>query len=363
MNIPNKFAAHVFLALTPLCSYSAENVGWHLGDPIPERAAPAAIGTIQIAPGPHQVVVAVIDSGVFVSHPSLEGSLLAGYDMISNESNIRGSRSSNAAPDDRDAKCGNKLVSSTFRTHGTEVASLISANGRDGMAGVNPNAKVVPIRVFGACGMNISDMIDALNWAAGFKIPNLPVNPNPARIINISISGGNKNCSAQLQQTIDRIIAKNIFVVVAAGNNFNKPLNEPANCNGVISVGSVSADNRVERHSALDSRTVIYAPGGGTRIKSDQAWALNRIRIASYESNAFGQERAVVKDTGVGTSYAAPIVSGYLSLWLSYFPNKTPKDWFAEMDKHKRPVGPIDACSLCVPTSLAADANSLGFLQ
>lgn len=344
---------------TPALSIAAEPAGWHLGDPIKEKSAPAAIGTIKVVPGPNSVVVAVIDSGVIAEHPSLEGSLVGGYDMISPSLNSRQNRSTNFAPDEREAKCGNKLVSSTFRTHGTEVASLIAANGRDGMLGINPKAKVVPIRIFGVCGMNINDMIDAMNWAAGIKVANLPNNPNPARVINISISGGNKTCSPNLQQAIDRIIEKNIFVVVAAGNNFNKPLDEPANCKGVISVGSVSADNRVERHSALDSRTVIYAPGGGSRLKTDANWAANRIRVATFEPTVMGSEKATVKDTAVGTSYAAPIVAGYISLWLSYHPNKTPKDWFAEIGKIQRPVAPVEACAQCVPTSLVADVKSM----
>lgn len=349
----------LILNSTPLLSHAADGIGWHIGDQDKTKSAPSSIGTYKINPGPNPVVVAVIDSGVLMQHPSLEGSLLGGYDMISASLNSRQNRSTNFSPDDREAKCGNKLVSSTFRTHGTEVASLIAANGVDGMLGINPKAKILPIRIFGVCGMNINDMIDAMNWAAGIKVANVPDNPNPARIINISISGGNKVCSPALQQAIDRIIQKNIFVVVAAGNNFNKPLDEPANCNGVISVGSVSADNRIERHSALDSRTVIYAPGGGSRLKMDTQWAVNRIRVATFEPTVLGSEKATVKESAVGTSYAAPIVAGYISLWLSYHPNKTPRDWFAEIKNIQRSVPAVDACAQCTPTSLMANLASM----
>ena len=332
--------------------------GWHIGDRVVSLSAPSAINTITVPPGPHRIVVAVIDSGVISSHPSLSGTLLSGYDMISGDRNIRKKRSNDYSPDPRNSRCGERLVSSSFRTHGTEVASLIAANGQAGMKGINPNAKIVPIRAFGVCGMSIHDMIDAIKWAAGVNVPNAPTNPHPARIINISISGGSKICSPRLQEAIDLALAKNIFVVAAAGNNFNRPLEEPANCKGVISVGAVSADNRVERYSALDSRTVIYAPGGGQRIKNSSNWGVNKLRVATFEQTVVGGEAPVVKEAAVGTSFAAPVVSGYISLWLSHHPNQTPKDWMAMLPSIQRPVPPVDKCPKCVPASLVSNLHN-----
>lgn len=339
-------------------TFAKQQGGWHIGDRIVKLSAPSAINTIHVKPGPHKIVVAVIDSGVMASHPSLQGTLLPGYDMISGDRNIRKGRSTDFSPDPRNSKCGERLVSSSFRTHGTEVASLIAANGQNGMTGINPAAKIVPIRAFGACGMSINDMIDSIKWAAGINVPNLPPNPNPARIINISISGGSRSCSPRLQETINLVMQKNIFVVAAAGNNFNRPLEEPANCQGVISVGAVSADNRIERYSALDSRTVIYAPGGGQRIKTDSNWAINKLRVATFEPTVVGGEAAVVKETAVGTSFAAPVVSGYIALWLSYHPNQTPKDWMAMLPSIQRPVPNVEKCPQCTPTSLVSNLHS-----
>jgi serine protease len=331
--------------------------GWHIGNRVVSLSAPAAINTATVQPGPHKIIVAVIDSGVITNHPSLKGVLLPGYDMISGERNIRKNRSSDFTPDPRNARCGERLVSSSFRTHGTEVSSLIAANGHGGMSGINPAAKIVPIRVFGACGMSVHDMIDSIKWAAGIPVANLPLNPNPARIINISISGGSRTCSPRLQEAIDSVLKKNIFVVAAAGNNFNRPLEEPANCKGVISVGAVSADNRIERYSALDSRTVIYAPGGGQKIKTNAEWSVNKLRVATFEPTLVGGESAVVKEAAVGTSFAAPVVSGYIALWLSYYPNQTPKDWMAMLPSIKRPVSPVEKCPNCVPASLVSNLN------
>jgi EAL domain-containing protein (putative c-di-GMP-specific phosphodiesterase class I) len=130
----------------------------------------------------------------------------------------------------------------------------------------------------------------------------------------MSIAGGLSVCGADLQRLIDRVVAKKIFVVAAAGNNFQKPLPEPANCKGVISVGALDAENKIEVYSALDPRTVIYAPGGGKQLSSSANWANNKLMVATYELDFLGQERPASLERGVGTSFAAPIVSGFISL-------------------------------------------------
>jgi subtilisin family serine protease len=245
---------------------AAQEIPWHLGAMDVAESAPAAINTVKIRPGPYKVVVAVIDSGVIGDHPSLNGQLLPGYDMISPPNNLRGSRSTNYSPDERDAHCGQRLISSAYRTHGTEVSSLIAGNGVDGVKGVNPAAKIVPVRLFGACNMSRKDLLDAIAWAAGLHVENVPDNPNPARVINMSIAGGLPICGSDLQQLINVLIERNIFVVAAAGNNFHKPSPEPANCKGVISVGAIDAENNIEVYSALDPRTTLHLVFLATQI-------------------------------------------------------------------------------------------------
>jgi serine protease len=334
-----------------------EVIPWHLMSNTKAVAAPSSINTQGIKPGPHQIVVAVIDSGVMGTHPSLSGQLLPGYDMLSAPNNLRGDRSTDFRPDERDARCGQRLVSGAFRTHGTEVASLIAGNGVDGVFGVNPSAKIVPIRLFGACSMTRADMLDAIAWAAGLPVAGVPANPNPARVINMSIAGGLSVCGPDLQQVINRVLEKKVFVVAAAGNNFHKPLPEPANCKGVISVGAVDAENRIETYSALDPRTILYAPGGGKRLPSGAYWASNKLMVATYDLDLLGSERSAALERGVGTSFAAPIVAGFISLWLSHQPQKHPSDLSRDLPKFLRQIDPIEKCSECTPKGLAANAG------
>jgi len=353
-----RYGSFLMAALTLAISATlAQETPWHLGAARPKLPAPAAINTSQIKPGLTNIVVAVIDSGVMADHPSLAGILLPGYDMLSPPNNLRGGRSSNFSPDEREVRCGSKLMTAAFRTHGTEVASLIAGNGVNGALGVNTSARVLPVRLFGACGMSRKDLLDAIAWSAGLQVAGVPVNANPARIINLSLAGGSPVCGPDLQQLIQTLLDRKIFIVAAAGNNFQKPLPEPANCLGVISVGAVDAENRIEVYSALDKRTMVYAPGGGKKLSSDEPWGVNKLKIATYDLDFFGAERPMTEFRGVGTSFAAPVVSGFVSLWLSQHPDKSPADFWQELPKFLRNVQHSDKCPDCAPKSLTANTT------
>lgn len=349
---------HQLLGLTLLfiSHVYADPLPWHL-EADKKNVAPASIQSAAVTPGATPITVAVIDSGVLAEHPALKGTLLPGYDMVAAQRNLRGDRSTNFTPDARDATCGQKLVSTSFRTHGTEVASLIAGNGYDNAWGVNPRAKILPVRIFGACGMSPDDMIDAIRWSAGLAVSGAPTNPYPAKVINISITGGTSQCRPELQKAIQAAIQTGAFVVAAAGNNFQRPLGEPANCEGVISVGALSAENKIENYSALDPRTSIYTAGGGPNLTVNHEWAKNKLRVATTELNFGGSEQFTVTDKGVGTSFAAPLVSGFLSLWLSYRPNIGPDDWASFVDSFVREVPRLEKCSECNPRGLVVPEN------
>jgi serine protease len=119
---------------------------------------------------------------------------------------------------------------------------------------------------------------------------------------------------------VNRLLDKQVFIVAAVGNTYGQKLAEPANCEGVISVGAVDPDNRVENYSALDARTVIYAPGRTPRA--------------------------------MGTSYAAPLVSGFIALLLTQQPSLRPTDFQALLPRYSREVQPVAKCPECSPRGL-----------
>ena len=102
--------------------------------------------------------------------------------------------------------------------HGTHVAGTIAAIGNNnaGVIGGAYTAKVLPVRALGKGGGYTSDIANGIMWAAGVH-PTI-ANPNPAKVINLSL-GGTGACSATEQNAINAAVGAGAVVVVAAGNS------------------------------------------------------------------------------------------------------------------------------------------------
>ena len=182
--------------------------------------APAAW---DITTGSNSIVIAVIDTGI-TNHEDLIGRTVPGYDFISDipTANDGDSRDSDASdPGDWVAfnECSIFSAAGNSTWHGTHVAGIIGASGNNlsGIAGINWNSKILPVRVLGKCGGSDSDIIDGMRWAAGLHVAGVPDNPNPAKILNMSL-GGPGDCTQAYQSAIDAIIFAGVVVVAGAGN-------------------------------------------------------------------------------------------------------------------------------------------------
>jgi serine protease len=91
-------------------------------------------------------------------------------------------------------------------------------NNGIGVAGVAPDAKVMPVRALGKDGGSTSDVVDGIVWAAGGHVPGVPRTATPARVINMSL-GGSGDCSIAMQNAIDDALTRGTLTVVAAGND------------------------------------------------------------------------------------------------------------------------------------------------
>jgi serine protease len=271
--------------------------------------------------------VAVIDTGV-IKHIDFAGKVLPGYDTISNlaVANDGDGPDANATdPGDfiepGDCANANSPGATAFRPsswHGTAVAGIIAAaaNNTDGMAGISQGARILPIRVLGKCGGTVSDVLAGVAWAAGIEMDTtFPKNPNPSRILNLSL-GGERTCAGAEAEFYKMVVQKQIVVVASAGNDNSALDRSPASCPGVIAVGSHNSTGNRSTFSNFSSRVNLSAPGGDLTSNTN-------LKIpTTYNSGT----RAPIEDSyqGLqGTSFSAPHVAGVVHLILSKNPELT----------------------------------------
>jgi hypothetical protein len=261
-------------------------------------------------------VVAVVDTGI-TSHSELDSRVLPGYDMIIDAASARDGDGRDANPQDEGdwftaELCGMGGEDGMSSWHGTHVAGTIAAvaNNNDGIAGVAPEAWLLPVRALGACGGYESDVADSIIWAAGGQVAGLPVNPNPARVINLSV-GGDGPCSAMMQNAINAANKAGAAVVVAAGNA-NRPASgmSPANCKKVITVAAAGPTGARASYSNYGDDVDVTAPGGDMTSQFTEGI----LSTSNFGATTPGLEAYAFMQ---GTSMATPHVAGIAALLMS----------------------------------------------
>ena len=313
--------------------------------------------------GGANIVVAVIDTGVRFDHPDLQrvaagGNLLPGYDMISDAPTANDGDGRDAdASDPGDwltladvqqkggAFNGCNTVAEDSSWHGTQTSALIGAltsNGI-GMAGVARNVRVLPVRVLGKCGGFDSDIIAAMLWAAGLVVPGVPANPNPARVLNLSLSGEGP-CTSAYIDTVARVNAVGAVVVAAAGNSIGHAVGTPASCAGVIAVAGLRHVGSKVGFSDLGAEIAISAPAGNCVNIGEGEPCLYPILTAANSGltvpvpdTAGGSIYTDSFNVSLGTSFSAPLVAGTAALVLSAKPTLTPAEVLATLRASARP--------------------------
>lgn len=245
-----------------------------------ESASPGGAGFVSFWEasqiGTREVRVAILDTGLDLTHPDIRNSpnIGSGVDLIANPDRGGDGDGVDADPQDAGDRCGTQTESSY---HGTHVAGTVGAavtNDRIGVAGGAWNVTVIPVRVLGRCGGELADIVSGIRWAAGIApavnaAGQQIVNRTPADIINMSLTI-QAPCPASMQAAIDAAVARNVVVVVAAGNKANRTsLYAPANCNNVIVVGANDARGELAFYSNFGPEVDLLAPGGDVFADSD----------------------------------------------------------------------------------------------
>lgn len=328
---------------------------WYLRAPAGEvRSAINAVTAWDLHTGNPAVVVAVLDTGVRLDHPDLAGKLLPGHDMvndtrISNDGNGRDADPSDPgdwltqaeidAGIDGDPDFWDGCEASGSSWHGTQVSGIVAAATQNalGMAGTGRHVRVLPVRVLGKCFGYTSDILAGMRWAAGLSVSGLAANPNPARVINLSL-GSAGACSQAQADAIAAVNAVGAVVVAAAGNSAGRAAGSPANCPGAIGVAGLRHAGSKVGFSDIGPELAIAAPGGNcVNLSGACLYPILTTTNAGSQSPGANTYSNGGSNVSVGTSFSAPLVAGTVALLQSVRAGVTPAQVRSALQSSARP--------------------------
>ena len=263
--------------------------------------------------GSRDVVVAIIDDGIYSQHPDLKDNLWINSDEIA----------SNHIDDDKngfvDDRSGwnfayNTSDMNTSGTHGTMVAGIIGASSASNfVSGLNSQVSLMPIIVSDKSGsINPMDIKRAIHYAVD----------NGADVINLSLGSALNSFSQEFDEAMSYAYNHNVVLVVAAGNGDidtglgqdlgvspMSPVCNDVNQNMILGVGSTDKNGRKTKWSNYGVCVDVYAPGVD----------ITSTAVPSYATSALYK-------SGSGTSFSTPMVSGTAALIKSRYPGISNKE-------------------------------------
>lgn len=218
------------------------------------------------------VTVGVVDSGVQVTHPSLQGQVIATYNALTGGTDVTDQMG-----------------------HGTHVSGLIAGTSAYGglTEGVAPGAKLVMAKVFTTGSSSSVTIGKGIDWV---------VNVQKAPILSLSLGAA----APAMQSNIQNAVTKGTLITAALGNDGKATGSWPAEfakatwANGqIIAVGALDANNKRASFSNYDptlANWTVFAPG---------------VSVASTYSTPTSPSTYAYMS---GTSMATPIVAGQAAL-------------------------------------------------
>ncbi|MEV3855743.1 type VII secretion-associated serine protease mycosin [Streptomyces sp. NPDC050095] len=196
------------------------------------------------------ITVAVLDTGVDDRHRDLKGNILPGKDLIG---------------------FGAQRGDASWAHHGTAIAGIIAGHGHgtggaDGVIGIAPEARILPVRVILEDGdparakareTRGNALADGIRWAAD----------HGADVINLSLGDDSPTAHAEASEdeAVQYALKKGVSVVASAGNGGKKGdhISYPAAYPGVITATAVDANGSRSYFSTRRWYATVAAPGRG----------------------------------------------------------------------------------------------------
>lgn len=226
------------------------------------------------------IIVGLLDTGTDGTHPDLQGQLVDGYDPVS--------KSVLYANEDSDSQ-----------GHGTHTAGIIAAkrNNGEGISGLAPGAKIMPIRIFNPRYIGDFYVADGIVWAVD----------NGADVLSNSWGGG--GYSNILKDAFDYALMNNVVVVASSGNDTTDQFwHYPSAYTGVIGVAASDARDEITSFSSRGEYVSVAAPGNNV---------ISSIPVSLAESEGVEGEPYAY---WAGTSMSAPYVSALAALLKEEYP-------------------------------------------
>ncbi|MGE5579276.1 MAG: S8 family serine peptidase [Bacillota bacterium] len=247
--------------------------------------------------GSGSVIVGVLDTGVDTSHPDLLASIFVNTDEVPGDGL---DNDGNGYVDDVNgwdfANADNTVFDGAESdTHGTKTAGIIAATSNtQGITGVAPNVKVLPLKFISGDSGYTSDAIEAINYAVAMGV----------KLMNCSFSGYDDNPALK-----DAMESSGILFVVAAGNRGGDIAQYPVyptafDIPNMLSVASIESDGSLAAYSTFGQAVDVAAPGENI--------------LSTAPANTYGYLS--------GTSASAALTTGVVALSKSYLPNLSYSD-------------------------------------
>lgn len=210
--------------------------------------------------GSPNVIIAIIDTGVDLTHPDLQGKLVPGYDFSDNDSD----------PSD-------------YTGHGTHCAGNAAAatNNAKGVAGIAYNCKIMPLKIFP--NATVENVIKAVKYAAD----------HGAKVCSMSFGGAAP--SQAEEDAMNYAFNKGVLLVAAAGNNGTTEKFWPAAYTNVLAVAATDQNDKKASFSTYGDWVEVAAPGVAVR--------------STYMGGGYANMS--------GTSMSCPIVAGVAAMLYS----------------------------------------------